>query len=32
MSDENQIIEDVEEVDLVENQELVQDIPEEVAE
>ena len=32
MSDENQIIEDVEEADLVENQELVQDIPEEVAE
>ena len=32
MSDENQIIEDVEKVDLVENQELVQDIPEEVAE
>ena len=32
MSDENQITEDVEEVDLVENQELVQDIPEEVAE
>ena len=32
MSEENQIIEDVEEKDLVENQELVQDNPEEVAE
>ena len=32
MSDENQIIEDVEEKDLVGNQELVQDNPEEVAE
>tara|TARA_B110000444_G_scaffold134982_1_gene126792 strand:+ start:18149 stop:19600 length:1452 start_codon:yes stop_codon:yes gene_type:complete len=32
MSEENQIIEDVEEKDLVENQELVQDIPEEVTE
>jgi len=32
MSDENQIIEDVDEKDLVGNQELVQDNPEEVAE
>tara|TARA_R110001606_G_scaffold15483_3_gene63586 strand:+ start:211 stop:1512 length:1302 start_codon:yes stop_codon:yes gene_type:complete len=32
MSEENQIIEDVEEKDLVENQELVQDNPEEVTE